>query len=109
MSGFEQRLSNEDLVSLGFENLTHFTVGEQSKCELTRGRYLSAMCIGSCNESIWLGSKNKSGEVTDLICVHNYDYDGFITTKRLKDFLDWFNGGAEKALRGKHESNKNTL
>lgn len=86
-------LSDADLIEIGFQNLAHFTVGQQSKYPLSRRRYLSAMCIGTPNESIWLGHKDKDGTVTDLVCIHNYDYDGFITAERLKALIDWFESG----------------
>lgn len=91
MSEFEG-IANTDLESIGFKPLKHFSVGQQSKLQLSRRRYLSAMCIGQGNESIWLGHKDKNGVITDLICVHNRDYDGFITLGKLKELIDWFGG-----------------
>lgn len=88
-------LSKGDLESIGFKALKHFTVGEQSKIQLSRGRFLSAMCVGQGNESIWLGHKDNDGEITDLVCVHNRDYDGFITLEKLKALIDWFGGEHE--------------
>lgn len=83
-------LSNSDLESIGFKSLGHCTVGDQVKFHFSRGRYLSAMCVGQGNESVWLCHKDRDGEITDLICVHNRDYDGFITIERLNALIEWF-------------------
>ena len=86
-------LTNSDLESIGFEPLDHFTIGNQLKLSLGRNRFLSAMCIGQGNEAIFICEKSEVGEhYTDLICVHNRDYDGFITLERLKALIDWFGG-----------------
>ena len=85
-------LSNSDLESIGFKSLGHFTGGDQVKFHLSRGRYLSAMCVGQGNESVWLCHKDRDGEITDLICVHNRDYDGFITLEKLNALIEWFGG-----------------
>lgn len=58
--------------------------------ELSGGRFLTATCIGQGHESIGLGHKDKSSEVTDLICIHNRDYDGFIKWGRLQELVGWF-------------------
>ena len=95
-------LTNSDLDLLGFRAFNHFTVGEQSKYQLSRKRHLSAMCVGTCNESFWLCQKNETGEISDLICVHNYDRDGFITNEKIKALIEWFDGEC-KALRGAND------
>lgn len=86
--------SREDFELLGFKNVPHFTIGNNMVLELSRGRFLTATCIGQGNESIWLGHKNKCGEVTDLICIHNRDYDGFIKWERLQELVGCFGGWA---------------
>lgn len=85
-------LSNNDLELIGFEPPGYLTIGNTLNLSLGRNRFLSATCIGQGNESIWLCSEDKSGEITDLVCVHNYDYDGFITIDRLKALINWFRG-----------------
>lgn len=86
----QNTLSNNDLLEIGFKSLSHFTVGQQSKYLLSRRRYLSAMCVGTPNETIWLGVKDKNSEITDMVCVHNADYDGYITAEKLKELIKWF-------------------
>ena len=90
MDMYDDQATVDDFYNFGFKPLTHFTIGEQCKLELSRRRYLSAMCIGQGNETVWLGCKDRGGEITDLICVHNRDYDGFITYGRLKEMVNYF-------------------
>lgn len=97
MSEFEKTLSNEDLITLGFHKLPHFTVGNSLHYQLGRGRYLSVMCIGQGNESMWICSEEEQGLVSDLVCLHNRDYDGFITVEKIKTLIEWFRGDSEKA------------
>jgi hypothetical protein len=93
-------LSNSDLVSIGFKEASHFTVGNSLNLPLGRNRYLSAMCVGQGNEAVFICEKSKVGDhYTDLVCVHNRDYDGLITLEKLKVLIEWF-GGEPKALRG---------
>lgn len=83
-------LSNSDIISIGFKPSSRFAVGKQCLYQLSRSRYLSAMCIGQGNESVWLCHKGKGSEITDIICIHNRDYDGFITLEKLKTLIEWF-------------------
>lgn len=88
----DEQATKDDFELFGFKPLPHFTVGNILTLGLSRGRYLSVMCIGQGNESIWLGNKDedKDGGITDLICIHNRDYDGFITFGRLKELVGFF-------------------
>ena len=64
--------------------------------DLGRNRILTAGCIGTTNEVICICEKSKVGNnFTDMICIHNYDYDGYITIDRIKLIVDWFS--AKKA------------
>lgn len=83
-------LCNGDLIALGFKELDHFTIGKTVTYSIGRKRYLSATSVGQGNESLWLGHKDANNAFTDLICIHNRDYDGFLTIEKLKALIEWF-------------------
>ena len=71
---------------MGFKELPHFTVAGSMTYGLGRNRHLSVGDAGTPNEIIFICKKNdkNSKEITDLICLHNYDYDGYMTERKLK-------------------------
>lgn len=81
-----ENLSYEDLVSLGFKALPQ---SNTLRYPLGRCRFLSAMCIGQGNESIWICCE-ANGEISDLVCLHNRDFDGPLTLSRIISLLKWF-------------------
>lgn len=82
-------MTNEDLIKLGFETIPHPTIGDTVIYDIGRNRYLSASSMGDPNEMIFLCEHDEKDttKVTDVIVLHNYDYDGYITEERLKVFL----------------------
>ena len=86
-------LKREDLLELGFKELPHPTIMGTIVYELGRNRCISAGCIGAGNEVLYLCKREKVGEhyiYTDLVCIHNRDYDGYLTLDRLKQFIHVF-------------------
>lgn len=93
-----QSLTNSDLISMGFTECGHI-VSNSLKISLGRNRYLVAMCVGQGNEAVFICEKSKVGDhYTDLVCVHNRDYDGFITLEKLKAFIEWFDGDKKEKI-----------
>ena len=80
------KMSNEDLISIGFETIKHFTITNSVIYDLGRNRHLSAGCVGEPNEMIWICymEDRDSEHIDDLVCVHNYDYDGLISLEKVK-------------------------
>jgi len=86
-----ERLSNKDFIAIGFKEFSYHTVGNSVSYNLGRRRYLSAVCIGQGNEALFLCEKSEVGNhYTDLVCIHNRDYDGFITLEKVKALIGWF-------------------
>lgn len=79
-------MTNDDLILLGFKTLPHATIGKNVVYDLTNGRQLSATCVGNPNEMLFLNDIN-NGRITDVIPIHNYDYDGYLTEEKLKAIL----------------------
>jgi hypothetical protein len=79
----------KELREIGFKPLPHFTIMHSLVYDIGRGRHLSIGCVGQPNEICFLCQVNSKDdkEITDLICVHNYDYDGFITLEKVKALI----------------------
>lgn len=83
-------LCNDDLKKIGFVSIPHFTIGNSVTYDLGRNRYLSASSIGTPNEFLYICEKSDKDDkvVTDLICLHNYDYDGYLDIKKVKSLIE---------------------
>lgn len=78
-------MTEEDLLSIGFVE------GELSlKYHLARKRFISVLCVGTPNEVVYLCYKDSVDIVDDLICVHNFDYDGCLTKEKIEYLINYF-------------------
>lgn len=66
--------------------MPHFTVANNMILDIGRNRHLSYGSVGRPNEMIFIceAAENDSNSITDLVCIHNYDHDGYMTMERLK-------------------------
>ena len=87
-------MTKEDFIKLGFEPLPNFTVMDSLIYRLGRNRHLSVGSVGTPNEMLWIcqSSKDNPNKIEDLICLHNYDYDGPITETKIKKLIESLNG-----------------
>lgn len=83
-------MTKEDLIKIGFKEISHFTVTDSVIYQLGRHRHLSAGCVGTPNEMLWICEIDHQDEtkISDLVCLHNYDYDGFLTIEKIKGLID---------------------
>lgn len=77
-------LTEEMLLKCGFEHIPTFTVTNSMVKGLGRGRWLSVGNVEGANQMIWLQSIEED-KITDLICLHNFDYDGRISLSKLQN------------------------
>lgn len=82
-------MENKDLIDIGFQKIPHFTIGNTVIFQLGRNRHLSASNIGTPNEFLYICSSDSkdSNKITDLVCLHNYDYDGYLTIEKVVDLI----------------------
>jgi hypothetical protein len=82
-------ITNEDLIELGFKPIPHFTIGNSLTYDLGRYRFLSASSVGTPNEMLFICESNPkdSREITDIITIHNYDYDGYLTKNKVEKLV----------------------
>jgi hypothetical protein len=82
-------LTNADLIEIGFKEIPHFTVANSVIYQLGRYRHLSAGCVGTPNEMLWICATDEENEkkITDLVCIHNWDYDGALTIEKVQSLI----------------------
>lgn len=85
-------LLEQQLCELGFVKPNKNKLETSYKYYLGRRRFISAMCLGTGNESMWLCYKEDmdSEIINDLICLHNVDYDGQPTISKVKHLVEFF-------------------
>lgn len=79
-------LSAKDLIKIGFKEMPHFTVMGNLTYDLGRNRHLSIGDVGTPNEMVFINvvDNNDYRNVTESVCIHNYDYDGNMTIDKMK-------------------------
>lgn len=97
LKGFENAQkypSREELLKLGFKEMPHSTIGQNLIFDLGRRRSLSISSLGAPNEMLFITELQQDDDkvITDLICLHNYDYDGFLTLRKLKNLINGITG-----------------
>jgi len=83
-------MTNKDLIEIGFKKIPHFTIANSVIYPLGRHRLLSAGCVGTPNEMLWICETDNQNEtkITDLVCIHNWDYDGTLTIEKVKTLIN---------------------
>lgn len=82
-------MTNDDLMEIGFKKIPHFTITNAVVYPLGRHRHLSAGCVGTPNEMLFICETDDQDDkrVTDAICIHNYDYDGSLSIEKVQAIL----------------------
>jgi len=80
-------LTEEWLLKFGFEKTPHFTVNNAIIKKIGRRKHLSIEYVGTPNEMVWLCymDDENSEFIDDLVCVHNFDYDGKLHVHQLQN------------------------
>jgi len=84
-------LKNEDLISIGFTPYDHFTVMNTVCFDVGRCRQVQVGCVGTPNENVFLVHQwGDTCEEQDVVCIHNCDYDGYLTMEKVMNILKVF-------------------
>lgn len=82
------KASRELLIEIGFKSIEHFTIGNSLTYDLGRNRLLSASDIGTTNEFLYIVEvDDENNKYTDLVCLHNYDYDGYLSIHKVQNLI----------------------
>jgi hypothetical protein len=86
----DNMLSEDILIGIGFERLPHFTIGGILVYKLGRNRHLSIGSVGTPNETLYIceSDTDDNRKITDLVCLHNYDYDGYLSKSKLEMLIN---------------------
>lgn len=100
-------LNKEEILKLGFKELPHYTVGDSLTYDLGRNRWLSIGDLGNPNEMMFIYECDEEDNriITDIITLHNYDYDGYLTFEKLYLLLTFFG----KKIKNTFEEHIKTL
>lgn len=87
------KITEQELLDLGFYKLPHFTVSDSIIFDLPNNRTISIGNLGTPNEMVFLTQSDYDNykKITDIITLHNYDYHGYITLEKIKDFISVLN------------------
>ena len=80
-----EEIKNE-LVKRGWEELPFKNIGNSITKHIKRNIYAGVSSLGTPNEIITVFEINRTNPkiIDDLIIVHNYDYDGYLTLERIE-------------------------
>lgn len=82
-------MTNQDLISIGFKTIPHFTVMNNVVFDIGRDRHLNVGGVGTPNEVMFICQLDKKKKIySDVICVHNWDYDGSLTIEKVNDLIN---------------------
>lgn len=80
----------DTLIQKGFISTPHLVLKEVFILDVGRGRHISIGSLATPNEVVFLNQKNHNSGITDLVCIHNFDYDGFLTEAKLDAIISIF-------------------
>lgn len=93
-------LDEHVFLKCGAYQLPYFTVMNSFYLDLGRNRELSIGSVGTPNLMVFIQEieKDENGKaikVCDLVCIHNFDYDGKLYLHQLQNMYYWLSGGKE--------------
>jgi hypothetical protein len=85
-------MERQELKDIGFKEIPHFTIGHTLIYDIGRNRYLSISNVSNPNEIMFVCQDTESYDrkATDVVVIHNYDYDGYITLEKVKSIVEVF-------------------
>lgn len=89
-------LSRKFFKGIGFQEYPHKTVDSGLFLDIGRNRLITVGSVGTPNEMLWICQKDSDTKITDLVCLHNYDYDGFLTNEKVYSLLSFFATSIQK-------------
>lgn len=83
-------MTTDDLIRIGFKPIEHFTITNSHVYDLGRHRHISVGDVGTPNEMMWISETDDidSRIINELINLHNYDYDGFLTEDKVLNIIN---------------------
>jgi hypothetical protein len=82
----------EYLISRGFKESKSSIFCENLTIGVGRKRYVSVSAVGTPNEMVFIYEMlyDSDTDIGEMICLHNYDYDGYLTQEKIDLLLRFF-------------------
>lgn len=82
------------LIELGFKELPHSTITASLTYDLDRNRQLSFGSIQTPNEMLYIYEVDEKDprKITNLVCLRNFDYDGYTSIEHIKSLITFLTG-----------------
>lgn len=76
-------MNRDAVIKRGFISTPHLVLKEVFALDVGRNRHISIGSLGTPNEVVFINQKDHNSGITDLVCIHNFDYDGYLTEQKL--------------------------
>jgi len=97
---YKAKMLNEyALIERGFKSKPHLVLGKIFWLDVGRSREIQVTCIGTPNEMMSLNQNEGARKISDVVVIHNYDYDGFLTEQKLDALISVFNQPAKNETK----------
>lgn len=85
----KQYVTQSVAIQLGFKELQHPTISDTLIFDLGRRRHLSLSNVNTPNEMLMICEQDEENPKlnSDVIVLHNYDYDGYLTKEKLTSVI----------------------
>jgi hypothetical protein len=92
-------MKEKTVLQKGFTRTPHLILGTIFILDVGRNRYISIGALGTPNEMVFINQKHPEGDITDMVCLHNFDYDGLLTARKLSTIISVFANSTPPAPR----------
>ena len=83
-------MNKETLLEKHFIETPRLVLGSVFVLDVGRDRHITIGSLATPNEVVFLNQKDKNSGITDFVCIHNFDYDGWLTEDKLNAIISIF-------------------
>lgn len=85
------KATEENLLDIGFKKVPHFTITNTLTFDLGRNRILSVGDLDNPNCMMYICETDENGKYTDLVNIHNFDFDGILCIHKVQNLIELLN------------------
>lgn len=83
-------MTEEHLIKAGFVKNPHKVLGTVYSLYVGRYRFIKISSLQTPNEIVFISQTDYNLKEEHLVCVHNYDYDGYLDESKLNNIISIF-------------------
>lgn len=87
---FQIHMKKEYLIQKGFVEEPHKVLTSVFVLDVGRSRKIKIGSFHTPNEVVFISQTDYNSKKEDLVCVHNFDYDGYLTELKLNIIISLF-------------------